>query len=139
MNSRTAAFIRSRKELEQSRKNLKNLAEKKIIPMEDLPGFFRLREMLLLSKHLHEGIYSYIEVGGKSRGSYLIVDSMKNIEDCLKGVEIDTLHRDKIINTVYDSKEDSMLSSQRQTRPIPVSDTWFEKVWREYREGTVYS
>ena len=139
INTRTAAFIRSRRELEKSREELKDLAEKKIDPHAGLQDFFRFREMLLLSRLFHDGILCYINSGGKSRGSYLIVDSVDEIKTCLAGAEIDKLHRDKIINTVYIQEEDKVSSSLRQVRPIPVSDTWFEKVWREYREGTVFA
>ncbi|MCL2381520.1 MAG: FAD-binding protein [Treponema sp.] len=139
MNTRAAMFIRSRRELEKSREELKALAGKKVTPSGDLPAFFRFKEMLLFSRLLYDGILSYISGGGKSRGSYLVVDSMDDIEACLGGVEIDSRHRDKIINTVYAPASDKVHSSLRHVRPIPDSDTWFEKVWREYREGTVFT
>ena len=139
MNSKTAMFIRSRPELEKSREELKVMAEKKLNPAEDMAGFFRFREMLLYSRLLHDGILSFIEGGGKSRGSYLIVDSMKDIDACLKGVEIDVSNRDKIINTVYLNDEDRVVSTHRKVRPIPDSDIWFEKVWRDFREGTIFT
>ena len=138
INSRTASFIRSRRELEKGMEELRILGEKKIIPGGDIQAFFRYREMLLFSRLLHDGILSYMKDNGKSRGSYLIVDSLQDIETCRKGVEIDVFHRDKILNTVYNDEEDKVISSQRKVRPIPVSDTWFEKVWREYREGEIF-
>ena len=103
-----------------------------------MPAFFRFKETLLLSRLLYDGILSYIRDGGKSRGSYLVVDSMEDIKAVTGGVEIDVSHRDKVITTAYLPKEDKVVSTFRQVRPIPLSDTWFEKVWREYREGTVY-
>ena len=139
MNAKIAKFIRSRVELEKGLDELKALAKEKVNPVEDLFTYFRFKEMLLFSRLLYDGILSYINDKGKSRGSYLIVDSLEGIEACLGGVEIDSGHRDKIINTVYMSGEDSVVSSQRQVHPVPDSDTWFEKVWREYREGSVFS
>jgi len=138
MNTRSAMFIRSRSALEESREALKTLAGEKLKAEEDLPAFFRFKEMLLFSRLLYDGILAFINSGGKSRGSYLIVDSIKDIEACLGGVEIDERHRDKVLNTVYVPDEDRTASSFRPVRPIPDSDTWFEKVWREYREGTVF-
>ena len=138
MNTRSAMFIRSRAELEKSREELKTLAGEKINPTDDLPAFFRFKEMLLFSRLLYEGILTFINGGGKSRGSYLILDSLEDLQACLGGVEIDVRHRDKVINTAYIPGEDKAASSLRQVRPIPDSDTWFENVWREYREGTVF-
>jgi succinate dehydrogenase/fumarate reductase flavoprotein subunit len=135
INTKTAAFIRSHGDLEKSREELKTLEGD---PMSDPAAFFRFRETLLFSRLLHDGILSYINDGGKSRGSYLIVDAMEDIEGSLKGVEIDVAHRDKVINTVYIPEEDRVVSSFRPVRPVPVSDNWFEKVWREYREGTIF-
>jgi len=139
MNAKTAKFIRSRRELEKSLEELNTLAKEKANPAENLPAFFLFKETLLLSRLLYDGILSYINDDGKSRGSYLIVDSLEDIKTCLSGVEIDVKHKDKIINTVYIPEEDKVVSSQRQVRPIPDSNTWFEKIWREYREGTVFS
>jgi succinate dehydrogenase/fumarate reductase flavoprotein subunit len=138
INSRSAAFIRSRSGIEKSREELQTLALRKINPHKNFGDFFRLKETLILSKLLHDGILSYIRDGGKSRGSYLVIDSLEEFEACLKGAEIDGLHRDKIINTMYVAEEDRAVSFWRQARPIPVSDTWFENVWREYREGTIF-
>ena len=138
MNTRTAMFIRSRPEIEKSLEELKTLTAAKVNPAEDLSAFFRFKEMLLFSRLLYDGILNYMDGGGKSRGSYLIVDSLADIEACLSGVEIDAKHRDKVITTAYAAGEDKVSSARRQVRPIPDSDTWFEKVWREYREGTIF-
>ncbi|MDR0495681.1 MAG: FAD-binding protein [Treponema sp.] len=138
INTRTAMFIRSRRDLEKSRDEIKALSEKKLNPADAPAAFFRFREMLLFSRLLHDGILSYIQDGGKSRGSYLIVDSMQDIAVSAGGVEIDAARRDKVINTAYNGKEDLVASSFRLVRPIPESDTWFETVWRDFREGTIY-
>ena len=138
INSKCAAFIRSKADLEKSEAEIKALGEKNVNPQENPSQFFKFKEMLLFSRLLHDGILGYIKNGGKSRGSYLIVNSMDDIDACLKGPEIDQAHRDKVINTVYSPKDDKVSSSQRQVRPIPESDTWFEKIWHEYREGKVF-
>ena len=138
MNSRTAMFIRSRRELEKGLEELRVIAEKKLCPGNNMSAFFRLKEMLLFSRLLYDGILAYINDGGKSRGSYLIVDSMEDIGACFRGVEVDVRHRDKVLNSSYLPEENRVVSTLRQVRPIPDSDTWFENVWRDYREGTVF-
>jgi succinate dehydrogenase/fumarate reductase flavoprotein subunit len=139
INTRTALFIRSLPEIEKSLEELNSLALKKPNPSDDMPAFFRFRETLLLSRLLYDGILTYLKDGGKSRGSYLVLGSMEDIIASHGKVEIDALHRDKVLNTAYVPEEGNVVSAFRQVRPIPASDTWFEKVWREYREGEVYN
>ena len=138
INTRTVMFIRSRKELEKSREEIIALGGIKPNPMDDLRAFFRFKEMVLFSRLLYEGILFYINNGGKSRGSYLILDSIEELMGSLKGTVIDFAHRDKIINTHYNLIEDKIVSEQRSVRPIPPSNTWFETVWKEYREGRIF-
>ena len=133
MNTRNAMFIRCGKEIVKSLEIIKNLSQRKLRSGDDIYTFLRFREMLLLSRLLYDGILSYLNSGGKSRGSWLAVDSPESVTGNLSSIEIDILHRDKVLNTSYNPVDDSVVSSFRQVRPIPQSDTWFENVWREYR------
>ena len=138
INTSCAAFVRSREELEKRAGDLEALSKNKFKPGESLMDFFRFKEILLFSRFLHNGILSYIYAGGKSRGSCLILDSMDDIESCSGGVDIDTVHRSSIFNTSFLPAENRVIATQRKVRQIPDSDTWFEKTWREYREGAIY-
>jgi succinate dehydrogenase/fumarate reductase flavoprotein subunit len=138
MNTRNAAFIRPKDGIGESILELEKLAREKVTVPEDLSELFRMREILLLSRLMYDGILAYMKGGGKSRGSCLILDSVNNIESCAGGVETDTQHRDNIINTLYDPLHDRVMSEQRPVRPIPASDTWFERVWHEYRGGEIF-
>jgi hypothetical protein len=104
----------------------------------DITRLFKLKEIILMSRLLYDAMRAYIKGGGKSRGSYLIVDSIKNISQCLKGAQTDVRYRDKILVTAFVPEENRPVSSFRPVRPIPESDAWFERVWREYREGTFF-
>jgi succinate dehydrogenase/fumarate reductase flavoprotein subunit len=139
MNTRTAAFIRPRQSITESIKALEHISREKVRTPENLAGLFKLKEMILLSRLMYDAILAFVNNGGKSRGSYLIIDSVKNIEACLGGVETDLLHQAVIISTCYKSGDDKPVSELRPVRPIPESDTWFEQVWREYREGEIFS
>jgi hypothetical protein len=76
--------------------------------------------------------------GGKSRGSYLVIDSIQDIESCIHRVETDQQSGDKIINTYYDFLQNRVVSESRPVRPIPASDIWFEQVWHQYRRGEIF-
>jgi succinate dehydrogenase/fumarate reductase flavoprotein subunit len=138
LNTGTAAFIRPKEEIEASLKTLEVLARQRPALPENLTDLFALKEIILMSRLMYSAILAYIKGGGKSRGSYLIIDSVKNIRDCLAGLETDTRFRDKVINSWYEKNEDRVVSAIRQVRPIPESDTWFEKVWREYLDGEIF-
>ncbi|GHV37928.1 FAD-binding protein [Spirochaetia bacterium] len=140
MNSRAIAFIRSGDGIETGAKALEAIAREPVEMPDTLTGLFNLREIILMSRLMYSAVLAFIQGGGKSRGSCLVVDSIKNIRDYVKGVEIDTRYRDKILNTAYiPGVENRFESSFRTVRPIPKSDTWFEEVWREYREGKFFS
>jgi succinate dehydrogenase/fumarate reductase flavoprotein subunit len=133
-NSQIAAFIRPRDAVEAGLKTLEAIAREPVETCKLTP-LFNLKEIILMSRLLYDAILAFTRGGGKSRGSYLIIDSLKNISACLQGVETDTQFRDKILNTFFSPGENRVESSFRQARPVPESDTWFEQVWRDYRTG----
>lgn len=100
-------------------------------------------EMLCLT-HLAflEAIREYLEAGGGSRGSYLVMDA-SGIPVCdLLGDE----WRFKPENPEFRNKICEQQLQQDGTfrlqwvpvRPVPRDDFWFENVWREYREGKIF-
>ncbi len=107
----------------------------------DLKQLYRLRDLLVSQQVYLEAIADYIRRGGASRGSYLIYDPKGTKPlPCLP--ELFTF-----------SLEDSWMSGQiqeveyhkegckcffRPVRPIPEEDSWFEKVWRDWRENAYY-
>ncbi|MDR2102720.1 MAG: FAD-binding protein, partial [Treponema sp.] len=141
LNTRNAAFIRSREAICPCVKELAELARQPV-PLPDKPDnltlIFNLKEIILLSRLMYDAIHAFVKGGGKSRGSYLVIDSAGKIEDCLGGVETDVLFRDKVIVSRYLPGEDRVVSETRPVRPIPESNSWFEAVWREYREGGIF-
>ncbi|MDR1587953.1 MAG: FAD-binding protein, partial [Treponema sp.] len=138
LNTRCAAFIRPREEIDACVKELAELARRPVRIPDKLSVLFSLKEIILMSRLMYDAILAFVRGGGKSRGSYLIVDSTGKIEDCLGGLETDVLFRDKVIVSRYVPGEDRVVSELRPVRPIPEQDSWFEEVWREYREGAVF-
>ena len=137
-NTKNMMFLRSKKEIEKSSDCISALQKCKFSPEDNTDTFYRFWEMLLYSRLLHDAALYYIEAGGKSRGSYLIADSLDGIAEIGRYTEIDDKHSDLIVNTVYDKEQNSVSSSMRKVRPIPGPETWFENVWKEFREGTIY-
>ncbi len=77
-------------------------------------------------------IRDYIADGGKSRGSYLIVEGTPT--DLLSvHAEIDTAHAAFVQNTVLHN-DLSVTSNFEPCRLLPESEQWFETVWKRFRE-----
>ena len=87
-----------------------------------------------------EAARAYGETGGGSRGSYLIVDpaeppahpafpelTVRPDNSALRGL---------VVELRFDGA--SWQHTVVPVRPLPEQNTWFEAVWREYREGKVW-
>ena len=99
---------------------------------ENLPELLLNRDILLTQFVYLSAILDYISFGGKSRGAYIITD--KQVSELIGSpeAEIDTELSGKVMNTAYSNGE--VTSSLRQVRPIPRSETWFERVYSKYSE-----
>jgi succinate dehydrogenase/fumarate reductase flavoprotein subunit len=138
LNSAKAAFLRSPAGISEA---LRRLGELERNPAASGPGelplLFRFRETLIMSRLLQEAIRYYLEKGGKSRGSYLVLDSLKGA--AFRGpVEADTVFGGRVISSRYDPAAGTVHTGDRPVRPLPDSDLWFERVWRDFREGAVF-
>ncbi|MDR1128095.1 MAG: FAD-binding protein [Treponema sp.] len=138
LNTRCAAFVRPREEIGACVKEPAELARQPVPDSGDPGPLFSLKEITLMSRLMYDAIFAFVKGGGKSRGSRLVIDSIGNIGDCLKGTEIDVLFRDKVIVSRCIPGGDRVESETRPVRPIPGSDSWFEEVWRGYREGGIF-
>ncbi|MDR0998851.1 MAG: FAD-binding protein, partial [Treponema sp.] len=95
LNSAEAACLRSPAGLSKA---LRRLGEIERTPLTtgpgELPLLFRFRETLILSRLLQEAVRYYLERGGKSRGSYLVLETAGAFGG---PVETDTLFGGKVI------------------------------------------
>jgi len=100
-------------------------------------------EMLCLTHLAYlEAIREYLEAGGGSRGSYLVMDP-NGIPVCdrLGGEWRFKPENPEFRNKICELQvqEDGSFKLQWVTvRPIPENDFWFENVWRDYREGKIF-
>ncbi|MDZ7373606.1 MAG: FAD-binding protein [candidate division KSB1 bacterium] len=103
-----------------------------------LPQAFRLLDLCLTHAVYLEAIREYIAQGGKSRGSYLVVDPQGEVVCEALGDQwrfrlaepTDFVSR-KILEIWLD-EDGSVRKQWVDIRPIPREDTWFENVWNEY-------
>jgi succinate dehydrogenase/fumarate reductase flavoprotein subunit len=138
INSYSGAFLRPTKNIKEAIDAINAIANEKIQAKEsDLYDIFRLKEMILLSRILHKTISYYTNNGGKSRGSYLILNSIDDF-DFNKQIELDYNFDDKILISQYNNETNEILTSSRPVRPIAQSDTWFERVWTDFRNGDIF-
>ena len=90
------------------------------------------RDILQTQLTYFGAILDYIKDGGKSRGSYLLLQD--GAEDLLSAVpEIDTAHAAFVQNTAL-GRDLSVTSFFEKVRPFPESDQWFENVWNRFRK-----
>ncbi len=145
--SRCGAHLRSQKDiqaaLEQCTNDITDYWQTlRITNPEMLPDAFRGYDMLLSQYACLSSMLAYIEAGGPSRGSALILDDGGS---ALPGVPwkcrpYSNTMDGQVLETRLELKngKPECSSGFRPVRPIPQRDLWFENVWREYREGKVY-
>lgn len=120
---------------------LKN--DMKIPSTKDLPAAFKIIDLCLTHALYLEAIKEYMEKGGQSRGSYLIMDpegeiSCKELGDEWK---FHLNEEDSFVNTkileIYLDKNTNVKKQWIDIRPIPLEDVWFENIWNEYMKDNI--
>jgi succinate dehydrogenase/fumarate reductase flavoprotein subunit len=105
----------------------------------ELVECFILMDQCLTHYVYLEAIKTYIEKGGRSRGSYIVTDKENsdpfirsdkefNINLCQYDREIEK----NILVTRF--KEGWVISNVERVKEIPSPNLWFEKVWKDYLE-----
>lgn len=104
---------------------------------QDMERLYRLRDLLVSQYVYLSAIEDYIAHGGTSRGSYLIYDEngKKPLDSLSDDFRFTTEERGlagQIQEIIY--QDGGCQCRWRPVRPIPAEDSWFEKVWRDFRE-----
>jgi succinate dehydrogenase/fumarate reductase flavoprotein subunit len=111
--------------------------------LSDLPGLFRNLDLALAHAMYLEAIGEYLERGGESRGSYVVVNEAGEIT-CPgvggswrfslngPGAFVDQ----HVLEVSFDPTM-NVRKTWTRTRPIPRPDTWFERVWKANRDDEV--
>jgi len=142
--SESAGIIRDRVEVAKSA----SLAELMVneIPsrigtgsVHELADAFQLMDHCITHLVYLRAISYYLENGGRSRGSYVVTDSIKPGSGNKSGLnlhpELCQFDRDienKILEVAY--IDGNINLKLQEVREIPKQELWFEKVWKEYLE-----
>lgn len=111
----------------------------------ELARAWETRNLALTSAAFMKTIAHYVDNGGGSRGSYLIVSKSK-ANDAQTGV-VDTAS-----GPLFAYRKENLTDKGRQikvsgvdtkvsvetVRPIPEDTSWYETTWAEYREGKLF-
>ena len=146
--SESGGLIRDRQKVEDSSKQ----AAKLLTHLPDEIGAESVTEMAdafsLIDNCISHYIYLsairvYIEKGGRSRGSYIVMDGSKQgsptAHESIWKPELCIYYRE-IENKILEVKfrSGSLKIYFADVREIPKQDLWFEKVWKEYIEDIYF-
>jgi len=90
-----------------------------------------------------EAIGEYLEKGGKSRGSYLVLDEhgerpCGELNDEWKfSLNTENAYVNERILEIFLDDNFNVRKQWVKIRPIPKEDTWFERIWNDYRKGNI--
>jgi hypothetical protein len=117
--------------------------EMKISSYKDLPDALRNLDLCLTHALYLEAIQEYLAQGGKSRGSFLVLDPdgckpCSSLEDEWKFSL--TSDEDFVNNRILEislAGDDRVNKRWVKIRPIPEEDTWFENIWNKFQHDNI--
>ena len=140
------ACIRSRegieKALEENRCQWRHIWEEGGLKQpEELKEWYRIKQLLISQFVYLHAMLDYDCRVGVSRGSFLVYNPDGDIPD----KRLDELFRNIVKETdtailqeiAYCGDSQSCSVNWRPVRPIPEENTWFENVWKDYRENAI--
>lgn len=110
---------------------------------EQIPDLMKNRHLCFSHIAYLEAIRFYLESGGGSRGSYMVLDEKGEsvIEGMLpewKFKPEEASFRSKVLETVWNKNKKVFEHSFADRRPIPDDDSWFENVWSDFSSGKIF-
>jgi succinate dehydrogenase/fumarate reductase flavoprotein subunit len=99
----------------------------------DLPAAFRNRDLCLAHAVYLAAVAEYLERGGHSRGSFLVLDELGRWTLNPPGAFVDSHILEVSVGRGFLPR-----TSWVDVRPLPAEDGWFETAWKAYRNGTVF-
>jgi len=115
----------------------------KVSSPEDLGAVFKNMDLCLTHALYLEAIGDYLEKGGRSRGSYLVLDrgGEKPCERLGENWRYSLNPPDSFVSAkIQEIFLDEKRTVQKRwvgIRPIPQAGSWFERVWNDYRKDKI--
>jgi len=142
-----AAHIRNLQDIKKSLKeaqaqyNRLNLWEISLNDKAEIVEFFQNRQLCLTQIAILKSIEAYLEGGGGSRGSYLVLD--KQGELVSEELNEKWKYRPELVRLrkfilEYQYRERTQKINWIPVREIPQDKFWFEKVWKSYINKEIY-
>lgn len=142
-----AAHIRNLQDIKKSLKeaqaqyNRLNLGEISLNDKAEIVEFFQNRQLCLTQVAILKSIEAYLEGGGGSRGSYLVLD--KQGELVSEELNEKWKYRPELVRLrkfilEYQYRERTQKINWIPVREIPQDKFWFEKVWKSYINKEIY-
>ncbi len=120
----------------------KSLQERLVISSRtEMLEALEVMELVLTHIVYLEAIREYLEKGGGSRGSYIVLDPngvcpVEKLGSEWRFKPYNGSFMDRICEVWLDEKM-NVKTEWIKVRPIPVVEGWFEKIWQDYREGKI--
>jgi len=118
-------------------------SELKVPLAKDLPAALKNLDLCLTHALYLEAICEYLRRGGKSRGSYLVLDKA-GVKPCAElgeewrfALNSRPAFVDQKILEVSLEGPGRAVKKWVNIRPIPREDSWFENVWEDFRKGRI--
>ncbi|KKR23343.1 MAG: succinate dehydrogenase/fumarate reductase flavoprotein subunit, partial [Candidatus Peregrinibacteria bacterium GW2011_GWE2_39_6] len=108
------------------------------VPKVLLSKALRLRHMLIAQQWYLYAVARYLENGGGSRGSYLVVDaSGEPAHTALAEYRINPEKTGlrNVVQVIAAGEDGELLERLDECRPVPAESFWFERVWSDYQSG----
>ncbi len=115
----------------------------KVSSVKNLPLTFKNLDLCLTHALYLEAIGEYLDKGGKSRGSYLVMDpeGEKPCEALGDEWKFSLNQEDAFVNQkilqIYLDEDAKVQKQWVDIRPIPQEETWFENIWNEFRQNKI--
>ena len=131
----------TRTAMNEAKRALETIAsETKMASIEELAEAFRNYDLLLAQYVYLFAIVTYIEAGGKSRGSFIVADPegeppVEGFPDLFRYTLDGGAFSDRI--QVVSWRDGECTCEWEPVRPIPEGDDWFESVWNDFMNGRI--
>lgn len=133
-----------KKAVEEARSQYSEMARNtRVNSSHDLPYAFKNLDLGLTHLMYLEAVKAYLENGGGSRGSYLVLDK-KGIKPCSqledKWKFILTENKTYVEQNILELWRDDKGAIHTQwvpVNPVPKPESWFETIWKNFREGLI--